>query len=62
MRSTRFYAMPDSIVQEPEKEGGTDSRANLVAGLMLFGILALALLGLATFVGLVGYGIRLILA
>jgi hypothetical protein len=62
MRSTRFYAIPYLTEEQPAKQDGADVRANFLAGLMLLGLLSLSLLGLATLVGLVGYGIHLILA
>lgn len=62
MRSRPFYAVPYLIEQQPVTQDRTDVRANLLAGLMLLGLLSLSLLGLATLVGLLGYGIHLILA
>jgi hypothetical protein len=48
--------------QQPVKRNRADARANLLAGLMVLGLLSLSLLGLATLIGLLGYGIHLILA
>lgn len=62
MRSVAFHKPSYLESREPVNPDRTDARANLLAGLVLIGMLALSLLGLATLIGLVGYGVHLIFA
>jgi hypothetical protein len=48
-------------VQQTVKYGPVDVRANILAGLVLIGLVALSMIGSLTVVALVGYGIRLVL-
>ncbi len=62
MRLTAYHSPSYLTARQPVKQDRTNVRANLLAGVMLFGLLSLSLLGLATLIGLVGYGIHLIFA
>lgn len=62
MRSVAHHKPLYLNLRKSVKPNRTDARANILAGLMLLGVLILSLLGLATLIGLAGFAIHLIFA
>jgi hypothetical protein len=62
LRLTPYDSPAFLAVQQAGDQDRPDPRANVLAGLMLAGILALALIGLVTVMAVLGYGVHLLLA